>query len=147
MVYLLHSHPVKMYHSLVHNLLWSVVDHQKKEKVSHLCGGRAPHNHNFGSRYSWVVSFTLQILYMSVIILVISWIGECVYRPQHWAGVMDFFWILIKFISFNYAVKYPQKTSSIFFCISNHVIIWNKLKLVIFVKADGLYEINGNCKS
>jgi len=32
MMYLLHSHPVIMYHSFVHNLLWSVVDH-KRDRV------------------------------------------------------------------------------------------------------------------
>ena len=57
------------------------------------------------------------------------------------------FLILIKFINFNYTVKCPpQKKCSIFFCISNHVIIWNKLKPVLFVKADGMYKINGNSK-
>jgi len=55
------------------------------------------------------------------------------------------FLISVKFITFSYAVKCPKK-GSIFFCISNHAIIWNKLKPVIFVKADGMYEINGNCK-
>ena len=54
--------------------------------------------------------------------------------------------ILIKFINFNYAVKYPKK-GTIFFCISNHDIIWNKLKPLIFVRPDGMYEANGNCKS
>jgi hypothetical protein len=56
------------------------------------------------------------------------------------------FLILIKFINFSYAIKYPKK-DRIFFCISGHVIIWNKLKQFIFVKPDRMYEINGNCKS